>query len=396
MPLYLLALNPTDSVSEGFLPAAAALGLEVTILTDQPEPHRRRHPDIRVLRCDVRSVDAVIAAIAGAPAPDAVFTNSDHLQAQAALAAAYFEVPGKDWRVALRVKNKAEMRRRLAAAGLDTVWCTELAPDQDPTALADRDIRFPCVVKPREGVASEDVVLVDGVAELMLRCNEIRQRRPRTALVVEEYLDGELHTLETLGDGNRRHILGGFRTTLSPPPHFIELRHTFTAGHPEPITAQVLAQLDALGIGFGSCHTEFTVRDGRARLIEVNYRSIGDQCDLLLQQVLGIPLFQRILRTHLGEPLPAQPGTRVDGAARIDHICAPVAGTLVTAPMAADLIVDGVTLTYRPLRDIGLRHELSHTNRDYVGVLRTVGTGAAAVDQAAERFLAEQCWEVAP
>lgn len=36
MRMYLLALNPTDSVTEGFLPAAARLGLDVTILTDQP------------------------------------------------------------------------------------------------------------------------------------------------------------------------------------------------------------------------------------------------------------------------------------------------------------------------------------------------------------------------
>ena len=37
MRLYLLALNPTDSVTEGFLPAAARLGLDVTVLTDQPD-----------------------------------------------------------------------------------------------------------------------------------------------------------------------------------------------------------------------------------------------------------------------------------------------------------------------------------------------------------------------
>ncbi len=118
-----------------------------------------------------------------------------------------------------------------------------------------------------------------------------------------------------------RHVLGGFRTELSPPPYFVEERLVFEpapAGRPD--VGQVLAQLDALGVGFGACHTEYVVDEGgRARIIEVNYRAIGDQCDLLLAELLDIPLFEYILRTHLGEPLPADLGARTDGRARQDE-----------------------------------------------------------------------------
>ncbi|MDH6455071.1 MULTISPECIES: ATP-grasp domain-containing protein [unclassified Streptomyces] len=390
MRLYLLALNPTDSVTEGFLPAAARLGLDVTVLTDQPEAHRRTFPDIEVLECDVRDFRAVITRISTHHRPDAVFSNSDHLQTQAALAAAYFELPGKDWRAALRAKDKAEMRRRLAASGVDAVWSTEIT---EPLAL---DAPYPCVLKPREGVASEDVVLVQGPEDLVTRAKEILERRPGTALVVEEYLPGELHTLETLGDGHVRHVLGGFRTELSPPPYFIEERMVFLPVRPEPVQAQVLAQLDALGVGFGACHTEFVVHAGRARIIEVNYRAIGDQCDLLLARLLDIPLFEHILRTHLGEPLPADLGVRRDGAARLEYPCADRAGTLTEAPGPTELTVDGVHLTYRPLRETGERHDLYGTNRDYLGVLRATGTDQATVDRVSARFLAERRWEIQP
>ncbi|MFJ4367459.1 acetyl-CoA carboxylase biotin carboxylase subunit family protein [Streptomyces chartreusis] len=389
MRLYLLALNPTDAVSEGFLPAAARLGLDVTLLTDQPAAHRRAHPDIEVLECDVRDFRAVISRVSTHHRPDAVFTNSDHLQTQAALAADYFGLPGKDWRAALRCKDKAEMRRRLAAAGVDTVWSTELT---EPVAPGDAP--YPCVLKPREGVASEDVVLVDGPEELAAHAKEILERRPGAALLVEEYLPGDLFTLETLGDGRVRHVLGGFRTELSPPPYFIEERLTFVPAHPGPVVAQVVEQLDALGVGFGACHTEFVVHAGRARIIEVNYRAIGDQCDLLLARLLEIPLFEHILRTHLGEPLPADLGARRDGAARLDYPCADRAGTLVDAPPATELDVGGVHLTYRPLRAVGERHELYRTNRDYLGVLRTTGTDQPAVDRAVAEFLAGRRWEI--
>lgn len=396
MRLYLLARNPTDSVTDGFLPAARRLGLDVTVLTDRPDAHRRRAPDPETLACDVRDFRAVIGRISAHHRPDAVFTNSDHLQTQAALAADYFGLPAKSWRAALATKDKAEMRRRLAAAGADPVRAAELPAGADPAELAASDVPYPCVVKPREGVASEDVVLAADAAELVRRCAEIRARRPGEALVVEEFLDGELYTLETLGDGRVRHLLGGFHTELSPPPFFVEERMAYVPAHPGSVTDRVLAQLDALGVGFGACHTEFVVRAGRARLVEVNYRAIGDQCDLLLARLLDIPLFEHILRTHLGEPLPADLGARTDGRARLSYPCAGAAGTLTAAPGPADLVVGGVELTYRPLREVGERHELHRTNRDFLGVARAVGTDQERVDRVVADFLAAQRWEITP
>ncbi|MEV4918190.1 ATP-grasp domain-containing protein [Streptomyces tirandamycinicus] len=395
MRLYLLALNPTDSVTEGFLPAARRLGLAVTLLTDRPAAHRAVYPDVEVLECDVRDFRAVISRVSAHGTPEAVFTNSDHLQTQAALAADYFGRPAKDWRAALRTKDKAEMRRVLTASGAGTVRSAELAAGQDPAAVAAR-IPYPCVVKPREGVASEDVVMAGDPAELVRRCEEIRARRPGAALVVEEYLPGELFTLETLGDGRVRHVLGGFRTELSPPPYFVEERLTYVPGHPPDVEKQVLAQLDALGVGFGACHTEFTLHQGRARIVEVNYRAIGDQCDLLLAGLLDIPLFEHVLRTHLGEPLPPDLGARAGGAARLDYPCADRAGTLTSAPGASEVEADGVRLTYRPLRGIGERHPVYRTNRDFLGVVRATGTDPSAVDRAVTGFLAAQRWEITP
>lgn len=395
MRMYLLALNPTDSVTDGFLPAAARLGLHVTVLTDQPAAHRKTCTDTEVLECDVHDVRAVIGLIASRGPVDAVFSNSDHLQVQAALAAAYLGLPGKDWRTALRAKNKAEMRRHLAASGIDTVRSAELAAGQDPAALAAADLPYPCVVKPREGVASEDVVLAEGPEELVARAEEIRARRPQAALLAEEFLPGQLYTFETLGDGRVRHALGGFRTEVSAPPAFIELRHDFVPSHPEPVADQVLAQLDALGVGFGACHTEFVEHEGRVRLIEVNYRVIGDQCDQLLAEVLDVPLFEHILRVHLGEPLPADLGAR-SGAARVEFAVADRAGTLTAAPGPVDRTVDGVRLAYRPLRAVGTEHPLHRTNRDFLGVLRVVGDDRAGVDRVADAFLAAERWEVRP
>jgi hypothetical protein len=388
--LVLVAGKVTDSVTSGFLPAAARLaaarGFAVTLLTDRPDEHAEIFEG-PITGCEVTDYRAIIARVTELPGePAAVFSNSDFLQAPTALAASYLGVPGKDWKAATRAKNKALMRRHLA--GIDPVFSApaDRVPDHAP---------YPLVLKPREGVASEDVFLVHDAAELTARRDEIAARRT-DPLVAEEYLPGELYTLETLGDGHELRVLGSFHTKLSPPPHFIEERLEWAA--PPLETDQVLAHLEALGVGFGACHTEFVVHEGRARLIEVNYRLIGDHCDFLLADLLGIPLFDWILGVHLGERLPPYDPAR-DGVERQRHAVADVvlakrSGVLTAAPEEVELTDGGVRLSYRPQRPVGKGIDLTHTNRDYLGTIRAIGPSAAEVETAIARFRASNTWTI--
>ncbi|MBW8486321.1 ATP-grasp domain-containing protein [Actinomadura parmotrematis] len=375
--LALVAGKATDAVTRGFLPAAAALGLDVTVLTDHPDEHAAVFGG-RVETCDVTDYRRIIPRVAPG---SALFTNSDWLQAPVALAADYLGLPGKDWKAATRTKDKGLMRRHLAA--LDPVFSAD-------AAHVPADAPYPLVLKPREGVASEDVYLVADAAELAARRAEIAARRGG-ALVAEEYLPGDLHTLETLGDGRELRVLGSFRTRISPPPRFVEERMEWAP--PPPGTDAVLAQLAALGVGFGACHTEFVVHGGRARLIEVNYRAVGDHADFLLADLLGVPLFEHILRVHLGEPLPAPvppPGLH----AVVEPRLATASGTLAAAPGAVELTDGGVRLSYLPQRAVGTAAELTGTNRDYLGSVRAIGPDAAAVDAAIARFWSAREWVI--
>jgi biotin carboxylase len=398
--IIVLAGKPTDSLTYGFLPAAARLGLRVTLLTDMPARHAAAYAGLDVApaeihRCDVFDVRAVLDRAGRAtPVPDAVFSNSDHLQTHAALAAAYLGLPGKDWRAAARVKNKALMRRHLAGAGagpgVAAVGAWSIGPDGpvEPAGL-----RYPCVLKPAEGVASEDVYLVAGPAELAARVAETRRRRPGQALLAEEYLAGPLSTLETLGSASGVRVLGGFGTELSPPPYFIEQRMDWVPRPPEPVRAGVLAQLAALGVGFGACHTEFVLQEDRVRLVEVNYRIIGDDGDLFMAQLLDEPLFELVLRAHLGDDVAAEvPPVRPPRCGRLEYVLADRPGVLVAAPPA----IETDRLVYRPLRAVGERIEITHSNRDYLGVLGVHGPGGAAVDAEVARFRATRTWEIAP
>lgn len=396
--LVVLAHVPTASVSFGFLPAARTLGLRVSLLTDQPESHRRVWSDAsanlipdEIIACDVFNPLAVIETLTRRPRPAAVFSNSDHLQASTSLVAAYFGLPGKDWQTAYRAKNKTEMRRRLAALGLDSLWHAGLS-DQADLARVKGQAPYPCVVKPEEGVASEAVSFVTTPDELEAACYAAWDISPGQALLVEEYLNGPLCTLETLGDGKALIPLGGFRTQLSPLPHFTETRLDW--GLPAGMAQAICAQVRRFGVGFGACHTEFVLTDRGPRLIEINYRNIGDECDFLLQDILGVPLFEIVLRLYLGEPLPMLPPAPNTGTIR--YFCADTGGTVAHAPDNFDHTDGDVRLAFRTLVRAGERISFTHSNRDYLGLLRAVGPDAAVVNAALERTAADIAWAVQP
>ena len=112
-------------------------------------------------------------------------------------------------RPAALVSVNVEDVRVPASIGAEKVAVTEITADGDwpPPGLP-----YPVVLKPAEGVASEDVALAETPGALAERCAEYFGRFPDGRLVAEEYLPGTLRTLETLGDGRSTWVLGGFRT----------------------------------------------------------------------------------------------------------------------------------------------------------------------------------------
>lgn len=399
--IVIVAHVPTDSVNEGFIPAAKALGLHAVLLTDCTPSHREyfvqagraAYPD-EIIACDVFNPLALVDAITRRRSrPAAMFSNSDHLQTSTAIAAQYFGLPAKDWRTTYRAKNKAEMRAHLAALGIDALWHAVACDAAALTASVDK-APFPCVVKPREGVASQQVSLAHDRSELEAQCSAIWATHPGLPLLVEEYIKGPLYTLETLGGGKDIVALGGFRTTLSPPPNFIELEAIWRTGLEPEVEGRVLDIIRRFGVGFGACHTEYVVTASGPRLIEINYRNIGDYREFLLCETLQIPLFEVVLRLYLGEPLP--PLTPAPNAAWIRYFTASTSGKLRQAPEAFAHQDGDSRLSYKPLRAVGETIQLTNSNKDYVGVLRGSASSAerlaALIESAAERLT----WEIAP
>lgn len=396
-PLVILSHVTHAAITEGFLPAARKRGLPVVLISDHAQEHRRLlatsdfpAQDLLILECDVFNPLAVIELInAHGLRPAAVFSNSDHLQTATALVAEAFNVPGKDWLMCHWAKNKAVMRERMQDLGLPGPWFHVLTAG---SAVPD-DAAFPLVVKPTQGVASLDVRLCHNADELSDYCTRFWQQQPGRALLLEAYMEGPLFTLETLGDGQRFQAVGGFDVSLSPPPHFVEFGARWNGSLSAKHRAGALAQVAAFGINFGVCHSEFILTAEGPVLVEINYRSIGDGREFLLDRLLPQGWFDRILAVHLGEPLvDALPGL---AEALVHYLVADTPGRLQQASSSFRYEQDNHWSDYRALRAIGDDIHVSHSNKDYLGVLRLIAPDAASLDAHFVATLADLRWVMA-
>jgi biotin carboxylase len=395
-PLVIVAHIAHPAVIDGFLPAARRLGLPVVIATDRRLDHLARlvatpgAPDVQVIECDVFNPIAVIDALRNEGIrPRAVFSNSDHLQTATALVAAEFGLPCKDWRVCYAAKNKAAMRERLRERGLPSPWFHMLAPGDMPPL----DTPYPVIAKPREGVASLDVRLCANAAELRAYLEAFRQQGADRAVLLEGFLEGPLFTLETLGDGRGVQVIGGFDVVLSPPPHFIEREAHWNGPHGVSCRQQALAQVLAFGVGFGVCHSEFVLTSQGPVLIEINYRSIGDGREFMLESMQPDGWFERILRLHLGEVLAdATPSAR---RAMVRYYVATEEGRLAASPSDREDASDGAHGVFRALRKTGDEIRLTHSNKDYLGTLSLVADSEDDMARALSRIESGLQWHIA-
>lgn len=366
--LIIVAHVPTPAIRDGFLPAAERLGLKTTLLTDVPE----QYPGEPVIGCDVFNPIAIVETIHNRGlACDGLFSNSDHLQTPTALAAQLLGLPHKSPKACYLAKHKTEMRRELQRLGLETVRHLQFASLAEVQSRP--DIPFPCVAKPCKGVASMRVRYCADRPELEAFAATFWDEKHRVPMLVEEYLPGTICSLETLGEL----VLGGFTCTLSPLPHFIETEARW--GFPPGGAEYVMKALRALGCTFGACHTEFVMAPDGPRIIEVNYRSIGDQSDFMLDNLMGGTYFESVLRVHLGRP-PATRSVPSESHSAAHYLYARQAGVLEHVPGGFVRREAHFAIHFEPARKSADVVELSHSNKDYLGLLHVTGPGRETVE----------------
>lgn len=258
------------------------------------------------------SPDQILELLTGPFRPDALVTYLDANMTTFAGVAEALDLPFHSLATARALVDKAEQRRVLAAAGLDSPTCRVLPRGEDiESALTDDKVSWPAVLKPRSAQGSRYTFLVHDGAELRDYLSALGDTRPD--MVLEDYLpddprrSGEPYapyvSVESIvARGVASHLAVTGRFPLAE--NFRETGFFIPAALSEVDEAMVLGlaslALEALGVRTGCLHTEIKFTPDGPRIIEVNGR-VGGGVPEMLDRAAGVRLVELTLRLALGE-----------------------------------------------------------------------------------------------
>ena len=309
----LLLLLPTATYrAADFLTAARALGAEVVVASDR----RLVSMGDSQLTLDLSRPEAAaeaIAALAEERPLDAVVAVDDQGVRVAALAAERLGLSGNPPEAAAATRDKAAMRRALAAAGVPQPEHRTVGPSDDSAAVA-AEVGLPCVVKPLSLSASRGVIRADDPEAATAAAARVRGilaeagGDPEGLLLIERYVPGAEVAVEGLLRAGSLEPLAVFdKPDPLEGPYFEETIFTTPSRLPVEIVAAVTRTTAdacaALGLREGPVHAELRTDDGHLWMLELAARSVGGLCSRSLRFGVGVSLEEVILRHALGLPL---------------------------------------------------------------------------------------------
>ncbi len=316
MKQVLLLAATTGYQTQVFAEAAHAMGLDVVMATDRchvlPDPWGDHAIPVRFQ--DPEGAAATLAA--AQPRPDAIVAVGDRPVYLAALAARQLSLPYNSPESVAACKNKFAAREKFRANGMLVPAYVRLPISTNP-AVAAKNIKYPCVLKPLGLSASRGVIRANNPTEFaaaferihtILEAPEIRRlREDQDQFVqVENYIDGREYALEGIVTEGRLKVLAIFdKPDPLEGPFFEETIYVTPSREPLDVQQALIetAQqaVTALGLTRGPLHAELRYNRRGAWILEAAARPIGGLCAKALRFRNDRGLEELILRHALGE-----------------------------------------------------------------------------------------------
>lgn len=258
---------------------------------------------------------------------DAIIPVPDVAGPFAAEAAERLGLRGIPPEVARICRDKFRQRDAMRQAGLDVPGYRLFDPAADIGGQL-TGLRFPLVVKPVNGMASQGVTRADNLADLKAAVDLVQSintdqlaaytdvsRAERTGVLIEEFIDGPEYCVEALScpqdttvltitdKGNLQGPYFEERTFITPAP--------LDPGTSARITDAVRVAHRQIGIDFGASHSELRLRaDGSPVLLEIGARMGGSGAlHYMVETSTGVDFLGAVLHQATRGVLPAlRPG----------------------------------------------------------------------------------------
>jgi biotin carboxylase len=336
------------------------------------------------------------AAVVHARDPfDFVATYSEKDQDKAAAIAAALGLPGHAPETVRWVHDKAAMRERLAACGVDDTPAFRVRTVQQAHAAL-REVGLPAILKPARGVSSRGVSRLDGPDDIdaaFAAVEQVADTLDSSEAIIEPLHTGSEFTVDCFSeDGD--HLVAGITEKHTWSDHFIEVGHVLPAplspDDEKRVEQTVTRMLDALGVRDGfSCVEAMLTGDRTVRIIETHLRPSGDELPYMLADARGVDLIDALARQSVGLPVLAglreadEAGRRRQRHSAIWYVLPAAPGRLLAVGgLDAARACTGV-VEVEQLRDVGDHLDTATGSGYRVAHVRTIAdTAGEALDQA--------------
>lgn len=192
--------------------------------------------------------------------------------------------------------SKAKQRELLAE--LKYIKSPKSIIFNDNVKWIDSNYIYPLIVKPSSSSASRGVLAVNNASELINAIDNAKQYLSSgDDIIIEEYIEGDQISVETITANNKHYIAGITKEVVSGPPYFIERSHFMGKKIHEKYYDLLIEAIDELltvsNIDVGPCHVELKVNGSDIYLIEIASRAGGLRDRLM--KISGYPDYNELI-----------------------------------------------------------------------------------------------------
>jgi biotin carboxylase len=315
--ILFVSTDSTDTVQ-----TAKRLGHYVLMMKDAELTYGREHVDeqIWVDPYDLTSVDKAVCELRGRRDPiQAVITTDERAVVMTACISEALELPGNTSKAAYAARSKFEMRKRFNEHRIPCPDFGVAETIDEAERLSRSRVKYPLVLKPLFGMASQGVVRINDAGELRYWFPRVKKISAsyayfvkndpwRDHLLLESYMEGREFSVDAVTSHGRIQWIGTFdKPSPSQGPTFQE-RILLTPSREscemqEQAFSMVADGVQAIGLRHGPIHAELRLTASGPRILEIAARPIGGLCGRAHTRCLGSDYYEMMIANAFGEKL---------------------------------------------------------------------------------------------
>ncbi len=299
----------TTGTGRLFLEKSRLKGLQPLFITNNPNKYSFLTEElIQPIILDTDSEEELFNQLKDLKNLKAIFSTSEYYIETAYKLANQLGLPANTPEAIKLCRNKGLLAKTLSKHGIispKTFIVNSINKIND--AICQINFNFPVIVKPAEGSGSIGVRLCYNKEETRKHVKFLFEEKIREtgSILIQEYIEGDEYSVETLGFNNKIKIIGITKKYLGSPPYFLEVGHDFPISLSKEVNKRIeeliFKSFKVLGLIFGPAHTEIRIKNNIPYIIEINPRLAGGMIPELIRQAKGIDLIEATIDLVTGK-----------------------------------------------------------------------------------------------